>query len=169
MNFVDILIWAVLLLFVVKGFMKGLVKEACSLIGLLAGGWAACKYHHFLAEAVRTLIHLPQYFAEILSFILIFAVIGALFYLLGHLLTVVCKIMLLGWVNRIGGVIFGLLEGAFILCLVLYFGSMLPAPERVKRWMTGSKSARVLTVTGREIVSGWEVMTGRGKTPGKAG
>jgi len=38
MNLVDILIWAILLLFVIKGFLKGFLKEACSLLGLLVGG-----------------------------------------------------------------------------------------------------------------------------------
>src|SRR5512136_61079 len=129
MNFVDILIWAVLLFFLVKGFLKGLVKEACSLLGLLAGGWAAFKYHNYLAEAVRPFIHLPPSIALVLSFIFIFLVMGLLFYLLGHLLTVVCKIMLLGGVNRVGGVLFGFLEGGFLLCMVLYLGSAKPAPE----------------------------------------
>ena len=156
MNFVDILIWGVLLLFVVKGFLKGLVKEACSLLGLLAGGWAAFKYYHYLAELIRPLIHLPQSIALALSFIGIFLVIGLLFYLFGHLLTVVCKIMLLGGINRIGGVLFGLLEGAFLLCMVLYFCTVKPVPEKVRGMLTRSRTAQGFIVAGREIASGWE-------------
>lgn len=168
MNFVDILIWGVLLLFVVKGFLKGLVKEACSLLGLLAGGWAAFKYHHYLAEIIRPFIHLPQSIALVLSFIFIFLVIGLLFYLFGHLLTVVCKIMLLGGINRIGGVLFGFLEGAFLLCMVLYFFTAMPMPEKVRGWISRSRTAQGFIVTGREIVVGWEDVAKKGRHAGKA-
>lgn len=168
MNFVDILIWAVLCIFVVKGFLKGFVKEACALLGLLAGGWAAFKYHHYLAEAIRPFIHLPQHVALILSFAFIFLVLGLLFYLFGHLLTVVCKIMLLGGINRVGGMIFGLLEGAFILCMGLYFGTAKPVPEKVKGWLARSRTAQGFIGAGRDIVSGWEETAKRTTSAGKA-
>jgi membrane protein required for colicin V production len=168
MNFIDILIWAILLLFVIKGFLNGLVKEACSLVGLLAGGWAAFKYYHYLAEAIKPFIHLPQSIALVLSFIFIYLIMGLLFYLFGYLLTVVCKIMLLGGVNRIGGIIFGLLEGAFLLCMVLYFGTAKPVPEKVKGWLSRSRSAQGFAATGRDIVYGWEEAAKRGRSVGKA-
>ena len=167
MNFVDILIWGVLLLFVVKGFLKGLVKEACSLLGLLAGGWAAFKYYHYLAEIIRPFIHLPQSIALALSFICIFLVIGLLFYLFGHLLTVVCKIMLLGGINRIGGVLFGLLEGAFLLCMALYFCTVKPVPEKVRGWLSHSRTAQGFIVAGREIVAGCEDTAKKVRPAGK--
>jgi membrane protein required for colicin V production len=166
-NFVDIIIWSVLLLFVIKGFLKGLVKEVCSLLGLLLGGWAAFKYDHIVAEAIKPLIHLPHGIAVFLSFVLIFLLVGLLFYLLGYLLTVVFKIMLLGWLNRIGGVIFGLLEGALLLCIVLYFGASRPAPEKVKVWLTKSRTARAFITAGSGIVSGWEARTTNPQPKGK--
>jgi len=168
MNFIDILIWAILLLFVIKGFLNGLVKEACSLVGLLAGGWAAFKYYHYLAEAIKPFIHLPQSIALALSFIFIYLVMGLLFYLFGYLLTVVCKIMLLGGVNRMGGIVFGLLEGAFLLCMVLYFGTAKPVPEKVKGWLSRSRSAQGFAAAGRDIVYGWEEAAKKGRPVGKA-
>jgi membrane protein required for colicin V production len=167
MNFVDILIWAVLLLFVIKGFLKGFLKEACSLLGLLVGGWAAFRYDDFLAEALRPFIHLPHGIGLVLSFIFIFLLLGLLFYLFGYLLTVVCKIMLLGWLNRMGGLFFGLLEGALLLCMVLYFGASKPVPEKVKGWLSSSRSARAFIVTGRELVAGWEAKAGNPRPMGK--
>lgn len=156
MNLVDILIWAVLLVFVAKGFLRGLVREVCSLLGLVAGGWAAFKYSPYLAEAVRPLIHLPHHVAVALSFVFIFLVLGLLFFLFGHLLTVVFKIMLLGGINRVGGVLFGLLEGAFILCMALYLGTAKPVPEKIRGYLLRSPTARPFIQTGREIIAGWD-------------
>lgn len=151
----DILIWAVLLFFVAKGFSKGLVREACSLLGLVTGGWAAFKYYSQLAHALRFFINLPERVAQPLSFLLIFLLISILFYFLGHLLTVVFKIMLLGGINRIGGVVFGLLEGAFLLCVMLYFGTLAPMPEKVKGALTHSRTAQSFIATGASIAAGW--------------
>jgi membrane protein required for colicin V production len=156
MNLVDILIWAILVGFVVKGFMKGLVRQVCSLLGLLVGGWAALKYYPFVAEASRHIIHLPQHIAIIIAFVFIFAVVGLLFYFLGHFLTAMSSIMLLGGVNRVGGVVLGLLEGAFILCLVLYLGTTKPVPDRLKGYLQRSKTAQPFIVSGHDIIAGWD-------------
>jgi membrane protein required for colicin V production len=75
--------------------------------------------------------------------------------------------MLLGWLNRLGGVFFGLLEGALLLCMVLYFGASKPVPEKVKGWLSHSRSARAFIVTGRELVKGWEAKAGNPRPTGK--
>jgi len=155
MNLVDILIWLILAGFVYKGFARGLVRQICSLTGFLLGGWAAIKYHIYLADASRNLIHLPHYLAIILSFIFIFLLIGLLFYLLGHILTVIFKIILLGGLNRVGGVALGFLEGAFIISMALYLGASKPAPEKFRSYILRSKTAAPFLETGREIVAGW--------------
>ena len=155
MNLVDILIWLILAGFIAKGFSKGLVRQICSLAGFLVGGWAAVKYHLYLAEASRTIIQLPHYLATILSFIFIFVVIGLLFFLLGHLLTIMFKIVLLGGVNRIGGVVLGFLEGAFIICLALFMLTSKPVPAKFKDYVHRSKTAGPFLETGKDIVAGW--------------
>lgn len=158
MILLDILIWAVLIFFVAKGFSKGLVREACSLLGLVTGGWAAFRYYSFLSQGIRSFINLPPLVAHPLSFFLIFLLIGILFYLLGHLLTVIFKIMLLGGINRIGGVVFGFLEGGFVLCMLLYLATMKPVPDKVRAMVAGSKTAHAFALTGASIAAGWDGM-----------
>jgi membrane protein required for colicin V production len=68
------------------------------------------------------------------------------------------RIVLLGGVNRFGGVALGALEGAFILCLVLYAGVSKPVPSRIKGYILGSRSAEPFIVTGKEIVDGWSAL-----------
>lgn len=155
MNLIDILIWLILAGFVYKGFSRGLVRQICSLTGFLLGGWAAIKYHTYLADASRHIIQLPHYLATILSFVFIFLLVGLLFYLLGHILTVMFKIILLGGVNRFGGIAFGFLEGAFIICMVLYVCASKPAPDMVKGYIYRSRTAAPFLEAGKEIVAGW--------------
>lgn len=160
MNFVDILIWGILLGFVAKGFMKGLVREVCTMLGLIVGCWAAFRYYPAVAGVLRPVIHLPTGIAAVISFILIFITVGLLFYFLGHLLTVVFKIALLGGVNRIGGVVFGFLQGALLLSILLYLGSARSAPDKLKQQIQRSRSAPAFVTCGRDIIAGWEHETG---------
>lgn len=168
MGLIDILIWLALLFFVVKGYLKGLLREVCSLLSLVVGGWAAFHYYPYLAAAIHQLIHLPPRVTAVLAFVAVFAVLGLLFYLLGHLLTHLSKVMLLGGINRMGGVLLGFLEGAFILCMLLYLGTTRPVPDRLKSQLSGSRTARPFIETGREIVSGWEGTAGKEWRPGRA-
>jgi len=152
----DVIIWLLMIGFAIKGFMKGLIRELCTLLGLVAGGWGAFRYYPSVAAFFDPLIHLPRGVALSLAFIFVFFVIGLLFYLLGHLLTVVMKIMLLGGINRVGGVLFGLLEGGFIICMILYLATTTPVPAPVKGYVTRSRTANQFIAAGQEIVAGWE-------------
>lgn len=156
MILVDIVVWAVLIAFMVKGFLKGLVREVCSLLGLLAGGWAAFHYYPWLAEAMKPVIRLPHALALALAFVLIFFSLGILSYLVGHFVTGLLKLMLLGWLNRTGGVMLGFLEGGFILALLLYLCSISAFPPKLKTAIVNSRSAQPFIATGKEIVAGWD-------------
>jgi membrane protein required for colicin V production len=155
MNLLNILIWTILIIFMVKGFMKGLIREVCSLLALVIGSWAAFSYYPFLSVIIRKYIHLPHYVSSVIAFIVIFLALGLLFFFLGRLLTVISKVILLGGLNRAGGVIFGFLQGALVLCLVLFLGTIKPAPVKLRTELEGSKTARPFIYCGREIITGW--------------
>ena len=155
MSLVDILLWAILLAFAVKGFAKGLIREVCSLLGLVVGGWAAFAYSARVGAAMGHLIHLPPRVSSAVAFLAILLAISLLFYLLGHALTVILKIVLLGGVNRIGGIAFGVLQGGLVLCVVLYLASFRPVPEGIRHRIATSATARTFAACGKEIVEGW--------------
>jgi membrane protein required for colicin V production len=155
MNLVDILIWVVLLGFAVKGFMKGLVREVCCILGLVIGGWVAFAYCGPVAAAIGPHMHLPRLVLPVLAFGLIFVTIGLFFFFLGYVLTTFFKILLLGTVNRMAGLFLGLLEGALVLSIVLSLAAREPVPERVQRSVAGSASAKPFALCGTELLSWW--------------
>lgn len=156
LTLLDILLWAVMIAFAAKGFVKGLVKEVCALLGVVAGAWAAFTYYAPLSSVIRGVIALPHLIAVVIAFILIYLILGLLFFLLGHLLTVIFKIMLLGWLNRLGGTMFGFLQGAFLLCVVLSLGVRGPLPAKTKAYMNSSSTAHYLQSAGNDMIAGWE-------------
>ncbi len=149
MNFVDILIGVVLLILAVKGFAKGLIREVCSLLGLVVGSLAALIYYRPLAEALHDHIHLSHYLRAILSFGLIFLALGLLFFFLGHILTTLFKFMLLGGINRVGGALLGIIQGAVILSMVLPWIVVEAMPAGVRMPVVESFMARPFLDFGR--------------------
>jgi len=156
LTLLDILLWGILAACAVKGFMKGLVREVCALLGVVAGAWAAFTYYGSVAATLVGFIKLPHAVSASLSFLLIYLVLGLLFFFAGHLLTVMFKIMLLGWLNRFGGILFGLLQGAFLLCMFLALGTTGPVPAKVKGYLQSSSMSRKLAQAGRDMIAGWE-------------
>jgi membrane protein required for colicin V production len=104
---------------------------------------------------MKPLLPLPQGVSNVLAFVLILIVSGILAWLVGHLLTAVFKLVLLGGVNRIGGTAFGLLEGALLLCMLLALGSGPSAPDTLKQKVEASATARPFVMCGRELLDGW--------------
>jgi membrane protein required for colicin V production len=151
----DILLWLAMLAFAAKGFMKGLFREVCSLLGFVAGAWAAFAYYKPVSSVVGSFIKLPQNISSSLSFILIYIVLGILFFFAGHLLTVIFKIMMLGWLNRVGGVLLAVLQGAFIASLILAVSSGPSAPMKIKSYIQLSHTASTFSKAGRDIIDGW--------------
>ena len=137
----------------VKGLLKGLVREVCSLLGLVVGGWAAFRFSSSLAVMMKPLLPLPHGVATVLSFVLILFASGILAWLAGHLLTAAFKLVLLGGVNRIGGAAFGFLEGALLLSLILTLGSGRWAPKSLKEKVERSATARPFVTCGLYLTS----------------
>jgi len=156
MNLIDILVCAVLAIFMVKGFMKGLVREVCSLLGLIVGGWAAFTYYPVLASASRHLIQLPSAISSVLAFIVLFSIVGLLFLFIGQLLTLTFKLALLGGVNRAGGMIFGFLQAGLILSMILYIAIYKGPAGAFRARFVQSKTAQPFALCGREIIAGWD-------------
>jgi membrane protein required for colicin V production len=136
--------------------MKGLVREVCTLLGVIVGAWGAFTYYGYVSNALSGFIKLPQAVATPISFLLIYIVLGLLFFFAGHLLTTIFKIMLLGWLNRFGGIIFGLMQGAFIVCIALAILASGPMPSKVKGYIQSSTSAKAFCKAGTDMIEGWK-------------
>ena len=117
MNPFDILIIVILGYSLVRGLFRGLVKEVSSLIGVLGGFYAAYTYYKVLAGLLAGLIHDTSYL-NILSFLIIFSGVLIVVGVLGVIIKYLLNISFLGWVDRIGGVVFGVLKGILIVSIL---------------------------------------------------
>ena len=113
MNWLDIVIIAVLIPGAFTGLRIGLIKASLSLAGLIVGINLAGRYYLTLAEQ---LTFIPQ---EKVSQIVGFAIILLCIMLIVGLLTRLISMVMSGWVNRLGGIVFGLTISALSVSILL--------------------------------------------------
>lgn len=110
MNWLDIVILVMLVVPTLIGMKIGVIKMVLSLAGVIAGIVLAGRYHHLLSaqltfisqDSVASIVA----FAIILVGVMIAAAIAA------ALLQKITSLILLAWVNHLGGAVLGLILGA---------------------------------------------------------
>lgn len=110
MNWLDIVIIVVIAISAFGGLKNGLIKAVLSLAGLIVGVVLAGRYYTPLSEQ---LTFIPQdNIARIVAFAIILIGVMIIAGVLANLLKWAVSAVMLGWVNRIGGAVFGLVLGA---------------------------------------------------------
>jgi membrane protein required for colicin V production len=84
-----------------------------SIVGVLGGFYASFTYYPKLAKLLSSLIRETSYL-NIMSFLIIFCSVLIFVGILGIIIKYLLNIAFLGWVDRIGGVGFGLIKGILI-------------------------------------------------------
>jgi membrane protein required for colicin V production len=126
LNWVDLGMGAVLIGFAIRGFVKGFFREICALVGIFLGLWVALLKFVPLGEWIQTTIPLADPLPFHLAFLAIFFGLSILFSLGGLVLQKVAKVLLMGWLDAVGGLGFGLVKGVMILTVLLFLLAQLP-------------------------------------------
>lgn len=120
-NYLDIFILICFIPAVIGGLMNGLVKQIASLAALVLGIWAGWHFSELLSQGIRIWFKTDNNLINIISFAIIFIAVLLLVNLIGNALSKIVKVVLLGWLDRILGVIFGILKYCLILSVIFYF------------------------------------------------
>ena len=119
MNLLDVAILIIVALMTIRGFFRGIVQEAATLVGLIASFFLSALYYKNLA------LWLERYFPNhiiVLSFfcfVFLFILCLFLFNFFAILARGAIRLTLLGWLDRVLGAMFGLLKGAVILFVMV--------------------------------------------------
>ncbi len=117
MNWLDIGILVVIGLSVFNGLRQGLIKAVLSFAGLIVGVTLASRFYPTVAGF---LTFLPQgTVAEVAAFVIILVAILIVTSIIAAVLTKVASAILLGWLNGLGGAVFGFLMGAIFVGAIL--------------------------------------------------
>lgn len=119
MNYIDIVLGILLILSAISGFRKGLVVELASLAALVLGIWGAVEFSHITSEFLVENFNWQWDHLNIASFIITFVVIVILVHIVGSTVNKLVETVMLGFVNKLAGLVFGILRAALILSIIL--------------------------------------------------
>ncbi|MDN3665092.1 CvpA family protein [Algibacter miyuki] len=119
MGVIDIVLGALILFGLVRGFLKGLFVEVASLVALVAGVYGAIHFSNFAAEFLQTKTDWDEKTINITAFAVTFIVIILVISLAGKALTKLADFAALGIFNKLAGGVFGALKIALILSVIL--------------------------------------------------
>ena len=117
MNWLDIAILVAIVVAAVIGLRTGIIKAVLSLAGLIVGVILAGRYYVLLSQQLS---FIPQAsIAEIVAFAIILIGVLIIAAVLAGLFKWAASLVMLGWVNRLGGAVFGLVLGAILCSAIL--------------------------------------------------
>lgn len=119
MNYVDIIIAVVLVAFGIGGLRKGIITEAATLLGLGLGLYGAFHFSDYTADRLLQWVEINPKYLNLISFIVTFIVVAILVNLLGRIVTKIVKSLNLGFIDKLGGFLFGIAKGILICSLLV--------------------------------------------------
>lgn len=119
MNYIDLVLGILLIIAAIQGFRKGFIIELASLAALILGIWGGIKFSDLTASFITKHTGYQSEHLGAIAFFVTFIVIVILIHLMGKMLDSIVKAVFLGFLNRLAGIIFGVLKTAIILSILL--------------------------------------------------
>ena len=140
MNYIDIILIVPLLWGLYKGFTKGLIIEAASIIALGLAIWGGIKFSDLLTGYIRGHFDWSTKYLPVVSFAILFLGILFLVYAIAKLIERLVKAVSLGFVNKLAGGIFGMLKFGLILSVLIFVMNAIEKSVRLIPSETKEKS-----------------------------
>jgi membrane protein required for colicin V production len=122
---IDIIALVLLVLALFKGISKGLIVAVLSLLAFIIGLAAALKLSAVVADYIGSSVNISHKWLPVLAFFLVFLIVALLIRLGAKMLEGIASAVMLGWLNRLGGVVFYILIYFMIYSILLFYATQL--------------------------------------------
>ena len=120
MGTIDIVILACFLPAIFIGLKNGLIRQVVGLAVVVLGIWLAVRFSDVISAWLSTRFTMEPFWTKAISFVVIFVAVALVLNLVGKLLEKVLDIAMLGWLNRLLGMVVALATGALIIGTLVY-------------------------------------------------
>lgn len=136
----DIIFAIFMVLAVIKGFQRGLIVGLFSLVAIFIGLAAAIKLSAVVAGWIGKNVKISEQWLPVISFAVVFLVVVLLVRLGANAIQKMVKAIMLGWVDRIGGIILYVAIYIMVFSVLLFYAEQvkLVQPEVTKKSVTYS-------------------------------
>jgi membrane protein required for colicin V production len=138
---IDILFVVLMLLAIIKGWRRGLIIAVFSVIAGIVGLAAALKLSTVVAAYLKDSTNVSVQWLPFLSFAIVFIGVVLLIRWAANLMEASLEVALLGWVNRLGGILLYVVVYTLAFSVLLFFATQLKlfSDETVARSVTYSR------------------------------
>jgi membrane protein required for colicin V production len=119
MNGIDIVLLGILILALIRGFIKGFIMQVAGLAALILGIYAAIHFSDYLGRFLENKISLDPVIIRWLAFGILFTLVVLAVHFLGKLVEKLAKITTLSFLNRVAGAFFAGIKAIFILAALV--------------------------------------------------
>ena len=123
--FIDIIGLILLVWAVFKGLRNGFVVAVFSFLAFIIGLAASLKLSTVAAEYLGSNTNIGQRWLPFIAFAAVFLIVVLLVRLGARAIESVLRIAMLGWLNRLGGILFYALLYLFIFSILLFYAEQL--------------------------------------------
>ena len=111
----DIILLICFLPGIIRGISKGFLEQALSLAGIVVSVWAAFKFSALVCTWLKPYLSLSETTLSVVAFALILVAVCLVVLIVAKLLTKVLEMSMLGWLDKILGLVFALVVNALLL------------------------------------------------------
>ena len=115
MNILDIILLVCFIPAIISGLRKGFIAQVVAIISIVLGVWLSVKSATLVGSWISQWIEASPQLINIISFAIIFIAVAVLLFTIGKLIEATIKIIMLGWINKLLGVLFSMLKCILII------------------------------------------------------
>lgn len=121
----DIIIVIILILAIIKGYQRGLIVGVFSFIALFVGLAAAIKLSTLVAGYIGNTGKVSEQWLPLIAFAVVFIIVVLLVRAIAAVIERTVQIVMLGWINRLGGIIFYVALYITVLSVILFYAEQI--------------------------------------------
>ena len=129
MNWVDYLLLALLVVAMIFGTRRGIIRESMGLVAFMVGLVFATHYIDWLAYTLTRKMALSPVLVSFVGFVVLVVCVFLAFRILALVFYRIASVSSFGKVDHVGGALAGLLRGWLLLGFVLFLILYLPLPQ----------------------------------------
>lgn len=118
---IDVAFLLTMILAVYKGYRKGIVVGIFSFLAFIIGLAAALKLSTIVAHYFETTGENSSKWLPVISFVLVFIVVAFIVNIGARIIKKTVSLAMLGWLDKIGGIIFYIIIYTIIFSVILFF------------------------------------------------
>ena len=100
---------------IIRGISKGFLEQGLALAGVVLSVWAAFRFSTLVCTWLKPYLDVSETTLNVISFALILVAITLAVFLLAKLLTKVAELAMLGWLDKLLGLVFALAVNALVI------------------------------------------------------